>query len=121
VLGLLALSITCVGIFSTITFAAMLRWQELGIRLALGASRASVILLLLQIMRWPFIGGLTLGLAAAIPSGRLFVSASPFMKPFDPAVMAIVAIFLAVVTAIAAMLPVMRILRSNPLRALRSE
>lgn len=121
VLGLMALSITCVGIFGTVSFAAMLRRQEIGIRLAIGATRTSVILLLLRVMRWPLIGGVVLGLAAAIPSGLLFIDNDTFEDPFDPAVMAIVAIFLAIVTAIAAVLPALRSLRSNPLRALRSE
>jgi putative ABC transport system permease protein len=121
VLALMALAITCVGIFGTVSFATMLRRQEIGIRLAIGASRTSVILMFLRIIRWPLIGGIALGLATAIPSGRLFVDDSTFEDPFDLPVMAIVSIFLAVVTASAAVFPALRSLRSDPLRALRSE
>jgi predicted permease len=121
VLGLLALSITCVGIFSTVWFAAMLRRPEIGVRMALGAGRKSVILLLAGLVRWPLLVGVALGLTASVPSGRLFTDVSALLKPFDPAVMAIVAAFLTIVSVIAAMLPAWRMLRGNPLQALRSE
>jgi ABC-type antimicrobial peptide transport system permease subunit len=99
----------------------MLRRQEIGIRMALGAGRQSMILLLVRQLRRPLLGGLALGLAAAIPSGYAFSGVPLFVKPFDPPVMAIVALFLIVITALAAALPAWRALRADPLQSLRSE
>ena len=121
VLGLLALSITCVGIFGTVSFAAMLQRQEIGIRMALGAGRESMVLLLLTQLRWPLIGGLAFGLAASIPAGYTFSGVPLFVKPFDPPVMAVVAFFIVVTAVVAAALPAWRALRSDPLQSLRSE
>src|SRR5262249_38279315 len=67
VLGSLALSITCIGIFGTVSYAATLRRQEIGIRMALGAARRAMFLLLLKQLRWPLGVGMALGLAAAVP------------------------------------------------------
>jgi ABC-type antimicrobial peptide transport system permease subunit len=120
-LGVLALSITCVGIFGTISFAATLRQQEIGIRIALGARQESMILLLLRQLCWPVIGGLALGLAAMFPFSRLFAGVPAFATPFDPLAIAIVVVFLIAITGFSAVLPALWMLRSNPLQSLRSE
>jgi ABC-type antimicrobial peptide transport system permease subunit len=120
-LGLLALSITCVGIFSTISYTAVLRRKEIGIRMVMGAGRSSVVLLLLKQLRWPLCAGLAFGIGAAMPAGLLFAGVPLFVKPFDPRVLAIVASSLIVTASLAAVLPARRALRSNPLQSLRSE
>jgi macrolide transport system ATP-binding/permease protein len=122
VLGTLALSITCIGIFGTVSYAATLRRQEIGIRMALGAERSAMFLLLLKQLRWPLSVGMAFGLAAAIPTGQIFL-ANPFLlvKPFDPPILTIVAGFVFLTAIVAAFLPSWRAVRQDPMDSLRSE
>jgi predicted permease len=121
VLGGLALSITCIGIFGTVSYAATLRRQEIGIRMALGAARSAMFLLLLKQLRWPVGVGLVFGLAAAIPVGYGFI-ATPFpVKPFDPPILTIAGAVVILTAVIAALLPASRAVRQDPMDSLRSE
>jgi predicted permease len=121
VLGGLALSITCIGIFGSVSYAATLRRQEIGIRMALGGARIAMLLLLLKQLRWPVGIGLVFGLAAAIPVGYGFV-ATPFpVTPFDPPILTIVGGFVILTAVIAALLPASRAVRQDPMDSLRSE
>jgi putative ABC transport system permease protein len=120
VLGGLALSITCIGIFGTVSYAATLRRQEIGIRMALGAAKSSMFLFLLKQLRWPLGAGLTFGLAVAIPTGQLFEIQLP-VKGFDPLILVIVGAFVVLTAVAAALLPAWRAVRQAPLDSLRSE
>jgi len=122
VLGSLALSITCIRIFGTVSYSATLRRQEIGIRMALGAARSAMFLLLLKQLRWPLGVGMTVGLAAAIPAGQVFL-ANPFLpvKPLDPPILTIVAGFVFLTAIAAALLPASRAVRQDPMNSLRSE
>jgi predicted permease len=119
ILGSLAVGITCIGIFGTISFSAMLRRQEIGIRIALGAPAAHVLLLLLHQLKWPLLIGLTIGLAMAVPFGRS-VGGVPLNALDFRAMTGAVALIVGSV-AIAGLVPAWRVLRSNPLESLRSE
>jgi len=123
VLAGLALSITCVGIFGSVSYAATLRRREIGIRMALGAARTSMFLLLLKQLRWPLGVGLVFGLAASILGGLAF-GAAPLpldVKPFDPAVLSIVGGFVLLTAVAASLVPASRAMRQDPLDSLRSE
>ena len=104
VLGCLAFSITCIGTVGSVSSAATRRRQEIGIRMALGAGRRGMLLLLLKQMRWPLGAGVAVGLAAAIPTGRvMFVAAILPVTPFDPPILVLVGGFV-LLTAVAAAL-----------------
>src|SRR5262249_18529931 len=121
VLGSLALAITCVGIFATISYTASLRRQEISIRMALGADRRSVRLLVLKQFAWPMSLGLLVGVAIAIPVGLLFSGVPLLVNPFDPLVLLGAASVMAVVSGAAAMLPAVRAARRDVFYVLLTE
>ena len=122
ILGSLALSITCVGVFGTVSYAATLRRKELGIRIALGAGRGSVILTLLKQLIWPLAVGLASGVAAAMLLGgtAMFADRPLYVRPFDPSILASAAAFL-ITAGVAAVLPAWRALRLDVLQSIRAE
>src|SRR6185295_8912513 len=96
-LAVLALSLTLVGVFGIVSFAATLRRKEVGIRIALGANRRSVVFALAREVRWALAGGLALGLMAAVGFGGLFSGVPLVVVPFDPPVLVAVALFLSAI------------------------
>jgi len=121
VFAALALLLSTVGLYGVISFAVGRRTREIGIRVAIGASRAEVIGLVLDESFRPVIAGLAIGLAAALLLGR-FVAALLFqVQPADPWVLAAVAIATASAALTACWLPLRRALRVDPLEALRCD
>jgi predicted permease len=127
--GSLGLFLASVGIYGTIMYAVLQRTREIGIRLALGAQKMSILrLVLVRMMR---LVGLTtavgLALAAALSHA---LTALPFgmgslllfgVSPWDPLVFATVAAFLVVIALSAAYLPGRRATKVDPMVALRYE
>lgn len=117
--GLLTLVIACLGIFGVVSYGATLRIKEFGIHLALGAERATVIRLVVRQVIWPVGIGMTLGVAAAGPIGVALTSGPIQLRAADPAAYA-GALGLFVVAALtAALLPAIRVLKSDPIQSLR--
>ena len=121
VLACLALAITCIGIFGTVSYAATLRRKEIGIRLSLGANGRSIILTLLKQFALPLIGGLIWGLASGVLIGGLFAERPVYARPFDPLVLATVSLILVITAGLASVFPGWRALRADVLNTLRSE
>ncbi len=127
--GALGLFLASVGIYATIMYAVLQRTREIGIRLALGAQKMSILrLVLVRMMR---LVGLTtavgLVLAAALSHalttlplgmGSLLLFG---VSPWDPLVFATVAAFLVVIVSSAAYLPARRATKVDPMVALRYE
>src|SRR5205823_11259486 len=82
-LALLAVSLTCIGVFGIVSYAATLRRKELGIRVALGANRRSVVLTLVREVRWPLQAGIAFGLFAALPFAAVFAGAPLYVQALD--------------------------------------
>ncbi|HKQ04036.1 MAG TPA: ABC transporter permease [Blastocatellia bacterium] len=121
VLGGLALLLAAIGTYGVMSYSVIERTQEIGIRLALGASRRNILLLVTgQAVRLAGIG-IVIGLVVAYVSTRLLASYLFKVNPADPVVFAFTAIFLVVVSLVAASLPALRATRVDPMRALRSE
>jgi predicted permease len=119
--GLLALSLACFGIFGLVAYAASTRTHEIGIRRALGAGGASIVVLLLRQLIVPMALGMALGTAAGVSIGRVLES-EPFYLPAATWDVPTLAIAILVVTAaLAAVLPALRAVRLDPLAALRHE
>jgi predicted permease len=121
VLGSLALSITCIGVFGTVSYAATLRRPEIGIRMALGEARNSILLLLLKQLHWPLSRGMAYGLLAAIPAGGLLSGLRVSVNPFDPTILALVGVFVLLTAIAAAFLPAWQAVRQDPMTSLRAE
>lgn len=117
----LALLLAAIGLYGVISYSVGLRTRELGVRMALGAQRASVLrLVLMQGMRLAAIG-IVCGIAAAFGLGRLFSSLL-----FQVGVLAVLPWLTAVATLVAVVLlatylPARRAASIEPMQALRSE
>ncbi len=117
----LALGLASLGLYGVMALGVAQRTRELGIRLALGAQRASVLRLVLgQSARLVGIG-LALGLAAALGAGRLLSSIVYGVSTADVEILLLVVLVLGGVGLLASYLPARRATRIDPLSALREE
>ena len=117
----LSLVLAAVGLFGVMSYIAVQRTTEIGIRIALGAKREQVMRkMLLDGMR-PAAFGLVVGLAASLEAGRLMRDMLYEIKPLDPEVFATVAATLLAVAAFACIVPAWRASRLDPMQALRAE
>ena len=117
--GLLTLAIACLGIFGVVSYGAMLRVKEFGIHLALGAQRGAVIRLVVRQVIWPVVIGMTLGVAAAGPIGMALTSGPIQLEHADPAAYSGALLLFIMSALIAALLPALRVIKSDPIQALR--
>ena len=116
-----ALFLTMVGIVGVISYAVGQRTQEIGVRIALGARRASVIGLVLRSgMTWAG-GGIAIGLLGAWSMNRAIGSLLFNVSATDPLTFAGTAFALTSVAALASALPAIRATRIDPVNALRGD
>jgi putative ABC transport system permease protein len=120
-LALLALALAGVGLYGVVSYAAEQRTREIGIRVALGADRSTVMALVLREGVVLTAAGLALGIAGALTARRLIAGMLHGVSPFDPLTLAVVAVFLFAVSLLASWLPGRRATRVDPLIAMRSE
>jgi hypothetical protein len=121
VLACLALSITCIGIFGTVSYTATLRRKEIGIRRSLGANGRSIVVTLMKQFTLPLTVGLIWGLVSGVLIGGLFAGRPVYAHPFDPRVLTTVSILLVITAGVAAVFPGWRALRTDVLNTLRCE
>ena len=121
-MGGLALTLTCIGIFGLVAYTVSLRTKEIGIRLALGAGRESVLWLVLKGLAGPVAAGLVLGAALVLLGLAKPLSGAPlFIDSSDPLAIAISLGLLAAAGLVASYVPAIRALRIDPSSALREE
>jgi putative ABC transport system permease protein len=115
------LVLAVVGIYGVVSFVVAQRNQELAVRIALGASRANVLWLVLkQGLQMAAIGA-AIGLLGACATQKLTSSLLFGISPLDPATFAGGAALLLAVAAIASAIPGMRVLRIDPSAVLRQD
>ncbi|HVN10326.1 MAG TPA: ABC transporter permease [Patescibacteria group bacterium] len=119
--AVLSLLLAAVGLFGVASYTVSQRTTELGIRLALGAPRQSVLRLVLLDGLRPAIAGLALGLVGSLGAAGLMRSLLYGMDPADPPVYVLVVGTLLLAAACACALPAWRATRVDPMRALRAE
>jgi predicted permease len=119
--GLLALLVSCLGLYGLLSYAVTQRTKEIGVRMALGAARRDVLWLVLRDALRLVLCGIALGLPAALAASRLLTSQLFGISPADPLTMGLATLSLLVVAAIAGYLPARRATRADPLVALRNE
>jgi putative ABC transport system permease protein len=117
----LALTLSMVGLYGVLAFSALRRLREIGVRLALGATRSHIHGLILgQGLRLLAVG-LVIGVGAAIAFSRVLGSILFEVRAVDPALYALVSIFLAVAALLACWIPARRAARVDPIVTLRAE
>jgi putative ABC transport system permease protein len=117
----LALALAMIGIYGVISYAVTQATQEIGIRMALGARRVNVLLMVFRYAGVLLTIGLAIGIAAALVAGRLLASQLFEVKPTDPATYFAVASMLLSTGLVACGIPALRATRVDPLVALRNE
>jgi predicted permease len=119
--GVLALTLTSVGLYGLLAYGVAQRTREIGIRMALGAQGRRVVVMVLASGARLVLTGIALGLPAAWIASRSVTSMLFGLTPTDPATMAAAIIVLAAAAQLAAYLPARRASRVDPLVALRYE
>jgi putative ABC transport system permease protein len=117
----MALVLAAIGIFGVISYSVSCRRQELGIRVALGASRRVILRMVLQETCFIAAVGLAAGIPCALVASRLLGHLLFSVSPNDPATIAAVALVLAAIAILAGYIPARRAMRTDPMIALRHE
>lgn len=119
--GLLALLLACVGLYGVMSYTVSRRTREIGLRMALGAQRVQVMhLVLMESMKVVLIG-VVAGIPLALLGSRVFASMLVGLRSSDPLSLGGVVLVLAVIAALAGMIPALRATRVDPMVALRYE
>jgi ABC-type antimicrobial peptide transport system permease subunit len=120
-MGLLGLILAVVGVYSVASYAATQRTQEIGIRMAIGATPRDILKLVLSQGLVIVAIGLLAGLAAAFAGTRLLADLFYGVTPSDPVTYVAVATLLLAVALLACWIPARRATRISPVTALRFE
>jgi putative ABC transport system permease protein len=117
----MALVLAAIGIYGVIAYSVGLRTQEIGIRIALGAGRFDVLLLILRSGFALTLAGTGLGIAGALALIRLMSAMLFGVRPTDPLTFAAVSIVLVLASVVASYVPARRATKVDPIVALRYE
>src|SRR5208337_2942514 len=119
--GVLAMLLAAIGLYGVLAYSTAQRTREIGIRMALGAQRSSVVRLVLSDVLW--LAGISIALT--VPLSLLFarmIRSQLFgVSPFDPVTLAAGTLLVALVALLAALLPARRAASVEPMKALRTE
>ncbi len=119
--GVLALILACVGLYGVTAYAVARRTNEIGIRMALGADRRSVLGLVLRGALAQLGLGLAIGIPVALAGGRVLAGQLYGVKSYDPKTLGLAAMVLVASALLAASVPARRATSVDPLVALRFE
>jgi predicted permease len=119
--GILALIRASVGLYGVMSYFVARRTSEIGIRMALGATRPSVVVMVLRGALWQVLVGLALGIPAALFAGHLMASQLYGVGSYDPLSLAGAILVLGFCATVAGFLPARRAASIEPMKALRTE
>jgi len=117
----LALFLGIVGIYSVLSYSVSQRTREIGIRMAMGASKQQVLLIILRQGTQLILGGVILGIAGTLALTRLISSLLEGVSPSDPITLALVAVVVIAAAMMATCIPSLRATRVNPTVCLKYE
>jgi putative ABC transport system permease protein len=117
----LALALAMVGVYGVMSYTVSQSTNEIGVRMALGASRGNVLRLVLSQALTLSIAGLIAGLIGALVLGKLMNSVLFMVKPSDPITLGAVSLLLLAVALAASYIPARRATKVDPLIAMRYE
>ncbi|MEP6491983.1 MAG: ADOP family duplicated permease [bacterium] len=119
--GILALVVSAIGIYSTVSYAVTQRTHEFGVRIALGARVGDILRLVLTEGIRTVAVGVAVGVLLTLAGGRLIASLLYGIAPSDPTTMIAVAATLLAIAALAAFAPAWRASRVDAVTALRAD
>lgn len=119
--ALLALLLAVIGIYGVTTYLVARRTNEIGLRMALGATRTDVTSLVLHGILAQLALGLVIGIPAAIVGARLLAAQLYNTRSYDPLILSSAVVVLSTSALLAGLFPARRAARVDPLRALRIE
>ena len=119
--GVLAALLVATGLYGTHSFRVSRRTTEIGVRMALGASRAQVLVMVLREGLWVLIAGLAAGIPLTLLAVRPLKSMLYQMSPLDPVSFVLAVTAMIVVSAGSALIPARRAASIEPMQALRAE
>ena len=119
--GFLALMLASVGVYGVMSYSVARRTSEIGIRMALGASRSGVVAMVLRGALWQVGVGLAIGVPAALLAGHLMSSLLYQLPAYDPIAFLGATAVLAVCAMVAGFIPARRAASIDPIKALRTD
>jgi ABC-type antimicrobial peptide transport system permease subunit len=119
--GLLALALASIGLYGVTAYTVEQRTREIGIRVAVGATRTNVMRMVLNGAFRQVAIGLAIGVPLALLSGHLISSQLFEVKGHDPVALGLAALMLAVCALVAGLVPAKRAASIEPMQALRTE
>ena len=119
--GVLALVLAGVGLYGVAAYTVERRTREIGLRMAIGADRGNVIMMMLRSAMAPVGLGLLIGILAALAGGNLVASLLYGVKSYDPLILFVAVLVLLLSTIPAAIVPARRAASIDPIQALRTD
>lgn len=119
--GAVGLVLAAVGLYGVTAYGVEQRRNEIGVRMALGADRRSVVAMVLRGAFWQVGIGLGIGIPAAIGAGYLMASQLFGISPWNPWMLTAATALLGLAALVAAVIPARRAASTDPMQALRSE
>jgi ABC-type antimicrobial peptide transport system permease subunit len=116
-----AIALVAIGLYGTLSYHVSRRAREVGVRLAIGASRGDVIRLVLQQGFSWVLAGLLLGTGGALLAARILRALLYDINPLDPMALTAAALAVTIAAALACWLPAFRAAMTDPMEALRCE
>lgn len=120
-MGILALVVAAIGVYSVIAYATSQRANEMGIRIALGARLRDIARLVVGDGLRTVVLGVVVGIALSLAGGQLVASLLYGISPRDPVIIAMSAIALAFIGIVACIIPALRAARVDPVSSLRAD
>jgi putative ABC transport system permease protein len=121
IFGAIAVVLSAIGIYAVISFSVSRRVNEIGIRMAVGASRLEVFDLVIGRTMYLVAAGCAIGLLASSALTRLIADLLFDVSPVDPTTLLLVTLFLSAVALLATLVPALRAARVDPATSLRYE
>jgi predicted permease len=115
----LTLLLAAAGLYAQLAYAVTLRQSEIGVRMAVGAEKRDILLMILRDAGWVVLAGILIGVPAAILAARVVANLLFGLTPYDPLTLALSAVALTAVAFVAAIVPARRASRVDPVVALR--
>jgi predicted permease len=120
-MGAMGMTLTLVGLYGLVSYGVSRRTREMGIRIAIGASRRRVLVMILRQGMTPALVGLAVGVVLSVWTMRTLATLVPFNHRYDPRMFLVVVPILLLTTTLAALVPARRAARIDPTVALRCD